>query len=181
MQEDQQLMGQLRRGDRRALRRLYEKYKDGLLTMAACMLGDVSAAEDVLHDVFVSLAAQAGNASVRTNLRGYLTTSVANRARDLLRQRHSRPQELLDEATDCPIDADSPAATMVDDEEAQMLYGALTNLPDDQREVIVLHLHADMTFRAIARQQGVTTNTVQSRYRYGIEKLRTMLRAGVNK
>lgn len=55
------------------------------------------------------------------------------------------------------------------------MFRALAELPVEQREVITLHLHAEMTFREIALQLGHSINTVQSRYRYGIEKLRTLL------
>jgi len=51
----------------------------------------------------------------------------------------------------------------------------MAELPVEQREVITLHLHAGLTFREIALQLGLSINTVQSRYRYGIEKLRTLL------
>ncbi|MHC4581225.1 MAG: sigma-70 family RNA polymerase sigma factor, partial [Planctomycetota bacterium] len=52
---------------------------------------------------------------------------------------------------------------------------AMAELPSEQREVVVLHLQSKMKFRQIARSQGVSVNTVQSRYRYGLDKLRSML------
>jgi len=51
----------------------------------------------------------------------------------------------------------------------------MAQLPYEQREVIILHLMSDMRFRAIAGTQGVSISTVQSRYRYGLNKLRTLL------
>jgi RNA polymerase sigma-70 factor (ECF subfamily) len=48
-------------------------------------------------------------------------------------------------------------------------------LPYEQREVFILHVQGDMTFQQIAEQIGASINTVQSRYRYGIEKLRSLL------
>ncbi|MHC4584974.1 MAG: sigma factor-like helix-turn-helix DNA-binding protein, partial [Planctomycetota bacterium] len=48
-------------------------------------------------------------------------------------------------------------------------------LPYDQREVILLHHQAAMTFRAIAESLGISNNTVKSRYRYGFDKLRLIL------
>ena len=58
MAENRRLLKNFRRGDRRALRLIYEKYKDDLLTVAMGLLGDIDAAEDCLKDVFVRLAAQ---------------------------------------------------------------------------------------------------------------------------
>ena len=51
----------------------------------------------------------------------------------------------------------------------------MAKLPAEQREVVSLHIHGQMKFREIAQQLELSINTVQSRYRYGIEKLRTFL------
>ena len=55
------------------------------------------------------------------------------------------------------------------------IHQALAKLPDQQREVIILRLRAEMKFHEIARMLSVSINTVQSRYRYGIEKLKYLL------
>jgi len=55
------------------------------------------------------------------------------------------------------------------------LGGALAQLPYEQREAVVLRLCSGMRFHAIARTQGVSINTVQGRYRYGLDKLKTLL------
>jgi len=51
----------------------------------------------------------------------------------------------------------------------------MAQLAYEQREVIMLHLRGDMKFREIAGLQGIPINTAKSRYRYGLEKLRTLL------
>ena len=60
-------------------------------------------------------------------------------------------------------------------EQSMQVFEALARLPEEQREVVTLHLHGQMTFREIALHMGLSSNTVQSRYRYGIEKLRSLL------
>ena len=87
MAEDRQLVERLRQGDRDALRRIYEKYKDELLTIASCMLADRADAEDCLHNLFVSLRAESARVRPDGNLKGYLITAMANRSRDCLRRR----------------------------------------------------------------------------------------------
>lgn len=52
---------------------------------------------------------------------------------------------------------------------------ALRQLPYEQREVLLLRSHSQMRFAAIAKAQGVSINTVQGRYRYAVDKLRSML------
>jgi len=182
--EDRELVDRLRQGDRDALRRIYEKYKDDLLTIAGCMLADRADAEDCLHDVFVSLAGDSVRVRPDGKLKGYLVTSVANRSRDRLRGRKRRDRagktagrtggEIAQEAAD-------PAAPMIEWEETHRLYRAIAALPAEQRTVITLRLHGEMTFDEIARQEGVSNNTIRSRHRYGLEKLRSLLAVGVKR
>lgn len=68
-----------------------------------------------------------------------------------------------------------PAELLAQKEEAAKLLLALGQLPVEQREVVVLHLNADMTFKEIAKTQEISINTAQSRYRYGVDKLRKLL------
>ncbi len=174
MLEDERLISELRHGDKKALRQIYLKYKDNLLTIAASLLHDVGAAEDVLHDVFVSFAAGAGNIRLRTSLRNYLAASIANRVRDIYRKKKHLTVS-LDDARQVSSDSGNPVRSAIFGEEFRLLTNALFRLPLEQRETIILHIKGGMKFRDIARMQGISTSTVQGRYRYGIDKLRTIL------
>jgi len=168
---DRRLVHRLQHGDAEALQQIYHRYKEDLLTVAMSLLGDTQGAEDCVHDVFVHFAEAPTELRANRNLRGYLVRCVANRAKNVLQRRHWQPQSSLDEPEggDCPV-RDSMAS-----EESRRVFEALAQLPPEQREVITLHLHGQMRFRAIAAQLELSINTVQSRYRYGIEKLRTLL------
>jgi len=72
-----------------------------------------------------------------------------------------------------------PLGRVIRDEELRRLADALAILPYEQREVIVLHLKGDLTLREIGVVRGVSINTVQSRYRYGIDRLRSLLNGEV--
>ena len=85
MLEDKLLIWKLKRGSRHALCRIYEKYRDDLLRIAAGLLNDTSAAEDVVHDVFTAFVRSAKRFELTGSLKGYLTTCVANKARNLNR------------------------------------------------------------------------------------------------
>jgi len=63
----------------------------------------------------------------------------------------------------------------------QQLSDAMAKLPFEQREVVTLRFEAGLRFPQIARIQNVSINTVQGRYRYGMEKLRTLLNSEVTK
>ena len=175
MIDERILVWKFNRGSKEALRQFYEKYKDDLLGLAVTLLRDRSQAEDVVHDVFVSFARSAGRFTLSGNLKGYLSTCVANGARDRNR-RKSRLDVGLDAAgEDAATNSDDPADCAVGAEEAQWLQQVLERLPYEQREIIVLHLHQEMRFREIAQALGLSINTVQSRYRYGLKKLRSIL------
>jgi len=171
--EDRWLILRFKRGSTDALCRIYEKYERAMLAVAFGLLNDHSAAEDVVHDVFVAFAQSADRLSLVGSLRSYLTTCTANLARDRCRA-IKRQCRILDPAQATSEDAPSPLSEVLHDERLRQLSDALAQLPYEQREAVVLHLKADMTFGAIARAQGLSINTVQSRYRYGIEKLRSM-------
>lgn len=175
MTEDKHLLKRLRYGDADALCAIYEKYKDDLLTVAVSLLSDVHMAQDCLQDVFVGFAAGGNKLNVRRNLKGYLLSCIVNRARDKLRKNTTPPARQLGDS-DCRSTQAGPVKQLIDGERRARVFGALAKLPCEQREVVALHLQGGMTFREIARLQGESINTAQSRYRYGIEKLRTLLK-----
>ncbi|MCF7958102.1 MAG: sigma-70 family RNA polymerase sigma factor [Phycisphaerae bacterium] len=175
MLEDKRLIWQLQSGSSRALCRIYEKYKDDLLRLAAALLNDVSGAEDVVHDVFSVFIKSASEFQLRGSLKGYLVTCVANRARNFNRDDYRHWAVDLDEAEQVVSSAEPPDRWLICSEEFSNVTNALAQLPPDQREVIVMHLYGGLVFRKIADLQEVTTKTVQSRYRYGLDKLRSLL------
>jgi RNA polymerase sigma-70 factor (ECF subfamily) len=163
--EDRMLVWHLNRGDARALSRVYEKYRDDLLRLAASMLGDRAAAEDIVQDVFVRFAG--------------LATCVANAARNVLKAPARRGAVALDEVMGLASDADGPEHWMICSEEFTRLRSAITRLPPEQREVVTMHLYGQMRFREIADWQKTSIKTVQSRYRYGLDKLRASMNGEV--
>ncbi|MCH7557476.1 MAG: sigma-70 family RNA polymerase sigma factor [Planctomycetes bacterium] len=175
MPEDKRLIWELKHGDKEALRQIYMEYKDTLLTIATSLLHDTCAAEDVLHDVFVSFAVSVGRLELRVSLRNYLISSVVNRVRDRFRKKKHHVVE-LDKVAPVSSDSDSPEQSAIFAEELQLLADALFQLPLEQRETIILHLNGGMKFKEIAEVQRIKLSTVQGRYRYGLDKLRTILR-----
>ena len=178
MIEDRLLLIKFKRGDSDALRRIYEKYEVYLLTVTTALLNDIGSAEDVLHDTFLTFAQSTGRIKLEGNLRNYLATCVANRCRDSMRKR-SRNTESIEIAETFTCEEKGPDLAAVCNEELEKLAIAIASLPYEQREVIVLHIKAGMMFKQIADMQETSINTVQSRYRYGIDKLRSLLNGEV--
>lgn len=180
MIEDELLKLRFKCGSRDSVRRIYEKYFNHLITLAMALLNDVSMAEDVVHDVFVSFVKSAEEFKLRGNLKSYLSTCVVNRVRDRIRA-NRRQAVRLDRADLISSEADGPEQTIICSEESRRLNDAIAELGHEQREVIILRLKSEMKFREIARLQCVSINTIQGRYRYGLNKLRSILNGEVEK
>lgn len=172
--EDKLLVLRCKRGSKDALGQIYEKYKKDLLVLAMALLNDASAAEDVVHDVFLSFAQAVAKFRLTGSLKGYLLTCAANRARNVNKAKY--PQNTESYSTNA-VDsgADDPPCSIVCNEQLKQLSHAMTQLPYEQREVVMLHFQARMTFKTIAKSLGISVNTAKSRYRYGLDKLRLLL------
>lgn len=178
--EDQVLVSAARSGDMAAFLKIYERYKRDVLTLSAALLGHRDGAEDVLHDVFVSLAEGLRHRQPPKNLKGYLLTAAANRVRDGFRKAKRHPGPLHEGA---PLEASkpgNPATLVAESEQAKHLWESVLSLPDEQRDAIAFKVYGGLTFREVAERTGTSINTVQSRYRYGLEKLRQMLQSSTD-
>lgn len=173
--DDRWLLWRLKRGSARALRRLYDKHEADLLTLAAGLLGPSGQPEDVLQDVFIRFIESLDTFELTGSLKGYLATCVANRARDLRRRDRCRPTNPLEKAEGVATHERGPMQMAIAGEQHQRVSEALAQLPYEQQEVILLHLQADMTFREIGQARDISPKTAESRYRYGINRLRSML------
>lgn len=174
MLEDRLLIWKFKGGSDEALNRIYRKYGDYLLALAAALLQDINMAEDVVHDVFCKFIESREKFKLDGSLKSYLATCVVNLARDKLRARKLKNRN-LDEAMETAWDTNEPEHDAIFGEEARELNRAMAQLAYEQREVILLHLRGGMKFREIAGLQGISINTIKSRYRYGLEKLRIFL------
>jgi RNA polymerase sigma-70 factor (ECF subfamily) len=163
-----------------ALRRIYEKYKPDLISVAKAMLNDSAAVEDVLHDVFVRFASQTGRFRLKGSLKGYLAICVANHARNLNRGNWRNGHETLIAASAESSDWPEPSRKADSIERRRIVTCALAQLPQEQRQVVVLHVLSSLRFRQIAQQTGESVNTIQSRYRYGLAKLQSLLNGEVD-
>jgi len=181
MLEDRRLLWRVKGGDKDALRQIYEKYEGDLLTLAANLLHDPAGAEDVVQNVFVALVRTAPKLHLRRTLRAYLATAVANRVRDHYRRQARHPLAPLEEVGPMAAETDEPVQMVIDSEQMQRLRSAVEELPYEQREALMLRVHADMRFREIAEHQSTSIKTALSRYRYGLDKLRSILNGEVSK
>ena len=142
---------------------------------------NVVAAEDVVMDVFVHFAQSAVRFGLAGSLKSYLITSTLNCVRNQRRSNQRRRSQSLERTEHVPSMARRPDQWAVLTERLERLSCAMVCLPYEQREVITLRMEANMTLRQIAGVQKTSISTVNARYRYGIEKLRSLLNSEVTK
>lgn len=174
MLNEKRLLRKARQGCRDSVRQIYEMYSDQMLTLANALLNDIAAAEDVVHDVFVSFAQSLDEFKLRKSLKGYFVTCTRNLAFDRLRAK-KRLAEKLPSLAVRETDYITPDSQAQQAESADLLRDALQQLPVEQREAVLLRIRAGLGFKQIADIQDVSANTAQGRYRYGLDKLRSLL------
>ena len=181
MVEDRLLIWKFKLGNRDALQRIYEKYKNDLLKLAVALTNDVNTAEDVVHDVFMAFAKSAAKIRTRGNLKKYLVTCVVNRIRNRKRDQQRHETSSINDSDYIISDLQRPEQWAILSEELELLSNAMAQIPYEQREVVTLYMQGGMTFRQIAKIQNASVNTIQGRYRYGLKKLRSILNSKVKK
>lgn len=181
MLEDRLLLWKFRQGSKDAFRAIYEKYAGDMLTLAGNLLDDKAGAEDIVQDVFIKLVESVETFRLTGNLKSYLATCVVNRSRDYIRRSIRHRNAMAKQAEKSAVETKSTIHLAVCSEELEKLSIALAELPYEQREAVALHIHGNMRFRQIAELQNVSTKTAQSRYRYGLDKLRSTLNGEVEK
>ena len=165
---DEQLVERLVSGEPDALSLIYDRYAASLYRLLNALLASPADAEDALQEVFVALAT--GRVSRIRDLKSYLFVAARHQAFTSLRRRKREPRfEDVDALEIAAPDGEGVGATQD--------WGALlARLPLEQREVIALKVWEGMTFAEIAGVVRASPNTVMSRYRYGIERLRLWCR-----
>ena len=154
---------------------LYQAHAVGLIKLGVIMLGDRTAAEDVVQDAFFGLYRNWGRLSDPDNALAYARASVLNGCRAALRQRIRRDRRDRSVAADAATAESAESAVLLGEEHREVL-AALRRLPDRQREAVALRYCLDMPVNAVARAMGVTEGTVKSATSRGIAAITRMLK-----
>lgn len=160
-------------GDERAFVALYDRFGERLYQAAVGILRRREDAEDAVQETFCAVLRSRDRLTEVQDLKAYLFTTLRRAAARVAvrRARSSAGSQALIDAVPGPADPNLSHATAY----GEALEKALSSLPAEQREVLVLKLDSDLTFAEIAQVLGVSVSTLGSRYRYALEKLRNAL------
>lgn len=188
---DEMLMVRYQRGDRRAFAELVQRHSRAVYNLVLRQLRDPSAAEDVTQEVFLRVVQSAAAFKHEARFSTWLYTIARNLCVDHLRRLAHRRHTSLDAAI--PNTPSSPRERSLgeaipdlhprasaerraaNNQVLDTILRAVDLLPDDQREIFLMREVACLPFREIATITGASENTVKSRMRYALERLRDAL------
>lgn len=145
---------------RHPLEKVYDQFAAPLFRFLAGMMGSREDAADALQDLFLRLTQRGLNGI--DDLQAYLWAAARNAARAV---RPRRPTPFLSTRNGAPAD---PHAR-------EQVEAALSSLPPEQREIVILHVLEGLTLKEAAEFLSIPTDTAASRFRYAREKLRDIL------
>lgn len=187
---DEMLMVRYQRGERKAFAELVRRHNRPIYNFVLRQLRAPSVAEEVTQDVFMRLVQNAADFKHEARFLTWLYTIARNLCIDQLRKlahrRHASLDQsvsdgsgeagpLLGESISDPNPHTSAERSALSLEVRSSIVKAVDALPDDQREVFLLREVANLPFRDIAEITGVGENTVKSRMRYALDRLKDAL------
>jgi RNA polymerase sigma-70 factor (ECF subfamily) len=176
---DEALLALIAVSDRHALAALYDRYGRRVFALAARMLGDSGASEEVTQDVFLSVWRRVSSYKAgRGRFTTWLFSIAHNRTIDELRRRRReryRENPTLEDHVDLPSESAPPPEEVVARSEGEMVREALETLPPEQRAVIEMSYFGGFTQVEIADRTGQPLGTVKTRMRLALKKLRLAL------
>lgn len=176
------LPSRLRRGDVQAVADAYDEYADTVRAFARRLIGDFDAAEDLVHDVFVTLPSAVKNFRGESSFKTFLVSIAINHARHHLRAAARRRAAMQRYSEQPPVDVDNPEQMLRRRQLAELLTSVMDELPIDQRVAFVLCDVEERASPEVAAIVGVPEATVRTRLFHARRKLRRRLeQAGVSR
>jgi RNA polymerase sigma-70 factor (ECF subfamily) len=178
--DDEQLIMKVAEGDRAAFGSLYDRFSSPLYSLALKMLANEAEAQDILQEVFLSVWNKASTFRAdRGSAFSWVVTQLRNRAIDRIRSRRRRGELLEANAPDLEPSG-SAVSSSADNceisERAREVRSALSQLSDDQRQVLRLAYFEGLTQVEIAEKLEEPLGTIKARAHRGMARLRTILK-----
>ncbi len=172
--QDLVLQRRIREGDNAAFADLYARHKQGVYLFCTRFLGDRPLAEDIFQEVFVNLLEKIREGQQIDNIRAYLLRSARNRCYNCIRDRKYAKD--VDDLRDI-----LPGGEEADPDDHAELHAALRQLPDDNRDALLLCEYEGYSYDEIAGLTSVPVSTVRKRIFRARRKLRELLSPGMTR
>lgn len=165
------LIRKIKNGDKEAFEQLIKEYYENIYAFCYRRTCNENTAADLTQEVFLKLISSIYNYKFTGKFSNYIFTIAVNTCNDYFKKMKADTNDKLDEI---PSSDALPEETVITSEESKLLVHSLNNLPDKQREAIILHYFHDLKAKDIAKITGVPLPTAKSRIKQGLDKLRKL-------
>jgi len=175
---DEELMESYRDGDLLAFDLLYNRFKDLLYRYLARQSGNLTLAEEIFQETWLALIKHRKSYKVKSKFKTYLFHIAHNKIIDYYRSQQRTKAELISydqdyESLPLETEPDTGLEHQADiSKKHEYLLSLLDKLTAAQRDVFLMHEETGMTLNEIAEVMDVSRDTVKSRLRYALQKLR---------
>ncbi|MFB4169605.1 RNA polymerase sigma factor [Virgibacillus sp. JSM 102003] len=180
MPADQELIDSIINGNENAMEILTRKYYPNIFSFVYRKMGDKEVAYDLTQEIFIKMIKKIHTYSSKSTFKGWLYTIAANTCKDYWRSLNFKN---LSKQSALPGNLKSKfniSHILERNEKREEINTAINNLPDYQKEAIILKYFHDLKIKEIAKITGSTIPTVKSRLKQGLGKLAKVLDGGVN-
>jgi RNA polymerase sigma-70 factor (ECF subfamily) len=179
--DDSSLVTLYKEGDEKAFEELVHRHKSKVFTAILLIVKDTYIAEDLLQDTFIKAVKtiKTGRYNEQGKFLPWIVRIAHNLAIDYFRKERRYPTILLEDNSNVlntlNFAEDSAESAQIRKETHIKLRVLIQQLPEKQREVLIMRHYADMTFQEIADATGVSVNTALGRMRYALINLRKQM------
>lgn len=165
------MIRKIKNGDKNAFEQLVKRHYENIYAFCCRRTGDQNTAADLTQDIFLKLISSIYNYKFTGKFSNYIFTIAVNTCNDYFKKIKADINSELDE---WPSSDDTPLEAAIKSEENRLLLHRLNNLPDKQKEAIILHYYHNLKVKDIAKITGVPLPTAKSRIKQGLDKLRKL-------
>jgi RNA polymerase sigma-70 factor (ECF subfamily) len=180
--EDGVLITQYRNGNEAAFDLLVDRYKSKVYTTIYRIVKDQDVAEDLLQDVFVKVVntLHSDKYNEEGKFQPWVMRIAHNLAIDYFRKAKRKPTILLEDGSSLfnsmRFAEESSEELRIKEETLDLVRKLIDELPEAQKEVVILRHYMDLSFQEIADQTGVSINTALGRMRYALNHIRKKMK-----
>lgn len=171
---DNEVIEQIRKGDRKAFSLLVRRHQKSLLRLALRFVKDLGAAEDVVQESFIKAFERLNSFEARSSFRSWLFQIAINTAKNKLRSR----RESADDIENIPLAVSAKAESMLmQNAVAGLIQKHIEQLPVRQKTALTLRIYEDLSFKEIAEIMDCPYDTAKANYRHALLRLRDELQS----
>ena len=167
---DRKLMIRIKNGEANALDELLERLYPSIYRFVYVLMDGSESAKDITQETLVRFLKHIDTYQERCKIETYVCSIALNLVRDEYRKHRRHPEDEL--TIDIKDHKDDPHTLSMKQSQKDELMHCMKVLPEEQREVILLRYHQHFKIREIALLYGIKENTVKTRIRLGLKKLR---------